>query len=25
VNVYGVTVAMPQGYSRVPNLSTEQQ
>jgi hypothetical protein len=25
VNVYGVAVAMPQGYSRVPNPSTEQQ
>jgi hypothetical protein len=25
VNVYGVTVAMPQGQSRVPNSSTEQQ
>ncbi|MCO6004050.1 hypothetical protein NE236_03580 [Actinoallomurus purpureus] len=25
VNDYGVAVAMPQGQSRVPNPSTEQQ
>jgi hypothetical protein len=25
VKVYGVIVAMPQGYSREPNSSTEQQ
>jgi hypothetical protein len=25
VNVYGVAVARPQGYSRVPNSLTEQQ
>ena len=25
VKVYGVAVAMPQGYSRVPNPSIEQQ
>jgi hypothetical protein len=24
VKVYGVAVAMPQGYSRVPHSSTEQ-